>query len=222
MNNSTLKKLEMNKKKYNTLINNLEELVNDTNELDIESLEYLEGELAFLERIVYSIKSTTQEIAKMIHLNLVKKDRDTNKKVKDKTSVEFNTIVGLKGKPAKAIQRLESKAKKGDLESQYAVGKTYLYGVIGEHGELKMKDVGLGLKWLNLAFSKGHTESGYLIGVFEKSMLNVDRAIKIFEKLAKNNHLKALNELAIIYKTDPKHKSFEKHLDIVEKLSYIE
>lgn len=222
MKNSPLEKLEMNKKKYNELVNQLEDMINNTDELDLESLEYLEGELAFIEKVVNSIKETTQKIAKMIHLQLIKRDKKINAKIKDKSSVEFNTVLSHKGKPARAIKRLESEAKKGDVDAQFFIGKTYLNGFVGKHGEIIMKDVGLGLKWLTLAFKNGNVEAGYLIGVFEKSLLNIDRAIVVFEKLAKDNHLKSINELAIIYKNDPKHKSYEKHLDMVEKLSYLE
>lgn len=222
MNDSPIKKLENNKKKYNELINKLEDMINDTDELDIESLEYIENELLSVQKIISSIKRTTYEIAKKLQFQLIKKDKKVNEKYKNKSSVEFNEVVAYKGKPAVAMKRLENEAKKGDVDSQLKLGKNYLHGTIGQHGEIIMKDVGLGLKWLSLAFKNGSSEAGYLIAVFEKSMLNVEKSISIFEKLAKNNHLKSMNELAIIYKNDPKFKSYEKHLDIIEKLSYLE
>lgn len=219
---SPLQELKANKERYEILIKKLEAIVNNTDDLDLESIEYLEGELSHLEKIADQIKGGTQNIAKKIHTFLAKKDPKVAMAIKDKESVEFNEILLHQGKPAKAIFRLESKAKKGDVPSQLFIGKTYLHGIIGEHGEIKMKDVALGLKWLNLAFENGEKEAGYLIAVFEKSILNIDRAVQMFESLSQDDHLKSLNELAIIYKDDPKHQNLEKLLDVKQKLSTLE
>lgn len=219
---SPLAVLAENKRKYNDLISKLEEAINNSEELDIASLEILEGELVALEKIVYKIKVTIKDIAnKLFTLRALKKP-EIKTKLSDKSSIEFNEVLLYQGKPARAIKSLEIRAKKGDHQAQYLIGKTYLQGVIGGYGDIKMKDTGLGLKWLQVAYKNGIIEAGYLIAVYEKSVLNIDRAVLLFENLAKKNHLKSMRELLLIYKNDPKHKSMEKLLDLKQKLSVIE
>lgn len=221
-NKSPLAMLEENQKKYNNLIGKLEEAINNSEELDVASLEILEGELVALEKIVYKIKVTIKDIAnKLFTLRAIRKP-EIKSQLKDKKSIEFNEVLLYQGKPARAIKALEVRAKKGDHQAQYLIGKTYLQGVIGHYGDLKMKDTGLGLKWLQVAYKNGVIEAGYLIAVYEKSVLNMDRSVLLFENLAKKNHLKSMRELVLIYKNDPKHRSMEKLLDLKQKLGVIE
>lgn len=217
--NSTLKKLEQNKENYNKLIEELDDAINAADELDLETLETLEGELASIEKIIYNIKITLKDMSSKIFTQKALKNKKVKPKLKDKSSIEFNEVLLYQGKPARAVNKLESLAKKGDPRAQYLIGKTYLHGVIGNHGNVYMKDSGLGLKWLHLAFKNGINDAGYLIALYERSSLNIDRAVQLLEKLGKTEHLKSLKELAYIYKNDPKHKSFEKLLRIEEKLN---
>ena len=216
---SPLRELEKNRKQYNDLIKELDVAINNAEDLDVETLEILEGELASIERIVYNIKITLKQLSNKLFTHRAIKDQKTKSMLKDKSSIQFNEVLLYQGKPARAINNLEAKAKKGDPESLYLIGKTYLHGVIGAQGHVYMKDSGLGLKWLHLAYKNGIDDAGYLVGLYEKSVFNVEKAIKIFETLGKKDHLKSLKELTFIYQNDPKYKSMEKLLSVKEKLS---
>lgn len=222
MSNDALKKLEKCALLYNDVIEKLEAEINNAYSLTEKERETKKTQLDAIERKIYDIKCKLKIISSKLYTKRAKTDKVINKKLKEKDSVEFNEVLLNQGKPARAILNLEKKAKKGEVEYQYLIGKTYLHGVIGSHGEIKMKDVGLGLKWLQVAYKGGIDDAGYLIALYEKSVLNVKRAILLLEKIGKNNHLKSLEELILIYKNDIKYQNFEKVLDIQQKIVNIE
>lgn len=222
MSNDPIKLLKMNQEKYSQLIDELEEAVDNAIDLDLEVLDELEGELNSFEKIVFSIKTMTQDITKKIFRYKAKHDKKTQKIVKEKDSLEFNEIMLFQGKSAKYLAKIEERALNGEIDAQYILGKTYLQGIIGNYGELKMKDVSLGLKWLTQAYKKGHLDSGYLIALHEKTLFNTEKCIEILETLSEKNHLKSLNELSIIYQKDNQFKNTEKLLKIKQKLHLIE
>jgi hypothetical protein len=91
----------------------------------------------------------------------------------------------LLDKPATAVKKLEPLARKGNIDAQMLIGKTFLYGVTGELGEVKMLDRGLGLMWLNQAWKSGNMDALYLIAEYEKSCFNFveyKRLKKILDK----------------------------------------
>ena len=217
--NDPIKLLEINQEKYSELISELEQAVNDAVDLDLEILEDLEGELNSLEKVVYSIRIMTQNLTKQLFRYKAKNNKNA---LKEKKSLEFNEIMLFQGKSAKYLSNIENLAINGDVNAQYLIGRTYLQGIIGHYGELKMKDISLGLSWLLQAYNKGHFDAGYLIALHEKSLFNIKESLKILENLAENNHLKSLNELAIIYKDNKEYQNYEKLLKIQQKLILIE
>lgn len=206
-------------KELNSISKELESRLANVDNLTIEEIEELNRDAEIVKEYLVKIKSHNKEILNKVYTKRALSSPKIKSKLKDKESYEFNEVLLYQGKAAKSFEKLEIMAKKGDIESQFLIGKTYLNGVVGYYGEIKMRDVGLGLKWLTTAYKKGHLESGFLIASYEKSVLNTKGAIKIFEQLGKKGHKASLQQLVSIYRDDPLHENMERLLDIKRQLS---
>lgn len=216
------KELNSYKKVYKEILEiskELESRLNNIDKLTAEEIDELNKEAEEVKKYIIKIKTLNKNILNKAYTKRALSTPKIKSKLKDKDSYEFNEVLLYQGKTAKSFDKLEVLAKKGDIESQFLIGKTYLNGVIGYYGEIKMKDVGLGLKWLTTAYKKGHLESGFLIASYEKSVLNTKGAIKIFEQLGKKGHKASLQQLVSIYKYDPLYENMERVLDIKRQLS---
>lgn len=205
------------KNKYKEIIEHYEEKILDPDSLDSKDIEMLKNELKELSNILYSIKNISKQTLSKLSIQKTKKENPSD--LKNKESLAYNEIMISQGKSAKALLNLEKKAKRGDVESQYLIGKTFFHGVIGQYGEIKMKDIPLGLKWLNIAYKSKHMDSGYLIAMYEKSVYNTKNAIKIFDNLAQQDHIDSIKELINIYKNDPDYIDNKKVLELNMKLN---
>ncbi len=221
MSNDTLSILQDTQKKYDTIVQEIQKEANNIGSLSLEEIEQFNKELKELEEIVHRIKMAMSKITKKIYKQKALNDKNTKAHLKDKKSFEYNEILLSQGKQAKAIVNLEKRAKEGDVNAQLLIGKTYLHGVIGAYDNVKMKDVGLGLKWLTVAYKNGSDEAGFLIALHERAVFNVVNSIKLLEKLGRKGHLESLNELSYIYKNDPKYGNLEKLLDIKQRIKSI-
>lgn len=213
MSNSGLDKLVKNQKEYEKMVSELEYLL-DNEDIIIEDVEEINSYFDSVEKVLYKIKNTTSKIIKKILVSDIKKNKNL-----DKESLEYNKALLYGGKPHKAIEKITSLANEGSMEAQLLLGKTYLTGIIGNFGERLFLDDGLSVIWLNRAYKSGSIEAGYLLGVAEQKVLNIENAINIFNTLAEKDHLRSLNELLIIYKNHPVYKNDQKYFNILEKLN---
>jgi len=219
MSKNLVKIIEQSQIKIKKITLNIENELANIDYLTVEEIDELNKNIDIAKKIMHSIKESCKVISSKVNTKIALKTPTVKAKLKDKSSYAFNELLLHQGKPAKALSNLEDKAKKGDLESQFLTGKTYLQGVIGYYGDVKMKDSGLGLKWLTVAYKNGHQDAGYLIASYEKSVLNTKNAIKLFEKLGKDGHRKSLEELLNIYGNDPKHQDMSRVLDIKNEIN---
>lgn len=210
---NSLELLKKNQDEYSKMISELESLLDNDNVI-VNDIEEINNYFDDFENVLFKVKSTTQKIISKILQKKIKED-----KISDKESLEYNKTLLYSGKPAIAIERITDLAKKGNIDAQYLLGKTYLNGIIGKLEDKTLHDEGLAYKWLQLAYTNGHKDAGYLLAIAEQKVMNIEKAIKIYSKLAENNHLKSLNELLIIYKNHPLYKNEIKYLSILEKIT---
>lgn len=210
---NSLEKLKDNQLSYSKMVSELESMLDNEN-IMIEDSENINHYFDEFENILFKVKSTTQKIiSKLLLINL--KETKNN----DKDSLEYNKALLYSGKTAIALDQITTLAKKGDIEAQFLLGKTYLNGIIGKFNEKNYHDEGIAYKWLQLAYNNGHKDAGYLLAIAEQKVMNIEKAIKIYSKLAETNHLKSLNELMIIYKNHPLYKNEQQYFKILDKIN---
>ena len=210
---NSLDKLKKNQEDYSKMVSELESLL-DNESIIIENIESINTYFDEFENVLFKVKSTTQKIMSKL-LNSKLKDNKNN----DKESLEYNKSLLYSGKPALAIDQITRLAKEGNVDAQFLLGKTYLNGIIGRFNDKVFHDEGIAYKWLQLAYNKGHKDAGYLLAIAEQKVMNIEKAIKIYSKLAEQNHLKSLNELLIIYKNHPLYRNEQKYFSILDKIS---
>jgi len=206
-------RLKEKQREYEKMVSELESLM-DNEDVMIDDAEKVHSYFDEFENILHKLKSTTNKIIKKILLTDIKENKNN-----DKDSLEYNKALLYNGKPHKAIEQIKLLAEKDDLEAQLFLGKIYLNGIVGPHNEKLFNDEGLAVHWLGRAYKGGLTDAGYLLGIAEQRVLNIEKALSIFSKLADNDHLRSLNELLIIYKNHPVYKNEKKYLMILEKIN---
>lgn len=210
---NSLDKLKKNQEDYSKMVSELESLL-DNETVIIEDIESINNYFDNFENVLFKVKSTTQKIMSKLLTSKLKDNKNN-----DKESLEYNKSLLYSGKPALAIDQITKLAKEGNVEAQFLLGKTYLNGIIGRFNDKVFHDEGIAYKWLQLAYNKGHKDAGYLLAIAEQKVMNIEKAIKIYSKLAEQNHLKSLNELSIIYKNHPLYKNEQKYFSILDKIS---
>lgn len=213
MANNGIKKLKEKHEEYAKMIVELESLL-DNEDIIIEDSEKVHSYFDDFENVLHKVKSTTNKIIKKILLTNLKENKNS-----DKESLEYNKALLYGGKPHKAIEQITKLAKDGDVEAQLTLGKIYLNGIVGQFNEKLFNDEGLAVHWLGVAYKSGSIDAGYLLGIAEQRVLNVEKAVSIFSKLAEDDHLRSLNELLIIYKNHPVYKNDDKYIMILEKIN---
>lgn len=213
MNNIGLDKLIKNQKEYEKMVLELESLL-DNETVIIEDVEEINTYFDNVEKLLYKIKQTTSKIIKKLLVADVKSKNNS-----DRDSLDYNKALIYSGKPHKAMEQITKLATEGDVDAQTFLGKTYLSGIIGPFGEKLFYDDGLSVHWLKQAYRLGSADAGYLLAVAEQKVLNIESAMNIYNSLAEQDHLKALNELLIIYQNHPMYKNEQKYLGILEKLN---
>lgn len=214
----TLELLNSTEREYESLIFYMENSLNNIENLSQSEILEIEKNVKSIKSYLPEIEAEIKKLSTKVYNQRAMKDLTIKNKLSDKKSFEYNEVLLYQGKPAKAIKNLEELAKKGDVRALLLIGKTFLNGVIGFYNDKKMKDVGLGLRWLILAYKKGSLEAGYLIAVYEKSVFNIQGALKIFKDLEKKDYKPAFKELYEIYKNDPEFKDLNKALDLKSRL----
>lgn len=213
MANNGIKKLKEKQEEYEKMIIELESLLDSENVI-INDAEQVNSYFDDFEKVLHKVKKTTGLIIKKILLANVKENKDL-----DKESLEYNKALLYNGKPHKAIEQIIKLAEANNVEAQYFLGKTYLNGIITQYDEKIFLDEGLAVHWLGKAYKNGSIEAGYLMGIAEQRVLNVEKAVNIFTKLAEEDHVRSLNELLIIYKNHPTLKNENKYFMILEKIN---
>lgn len=210
---NSLDKLKKNQEDYSKMVSELESLL-DNETIIIENIESINNYFDDFENVLFKVKSTTQKIMSKLLTSKLKDNKNN-----DKESLEYNKSLLYSGKPALAIDQITKLAKEGNVDAQFLLGKTYLNGIIGRFNDKVFHDEGIAYKWLQLAYNKGHKDAGYLLAIAEQKVMNIEKAIKIYSKLAEQNHLKSLNELLIIYKNHPLYRNEQKYFSILDKIS---
>lgn len=213
MSRNGIKKLKEKQEEYEKMIIELESLL-DSEDIIMDDIDKVNSYFDDFEKIIHKVKKTTGSIIKKILLSDIKESKNN-----DKESLDYNKALLYNGKPHKAIEQISKLAEKGDVDSQYFLGKTYLNGIIGPFDEQLFLDEGLAVLWLNRAYKNGNIEAGYLLGIAEQRVLNVEKAVNIFTKLAEDDHVRSLNELLIIYKNHPTLKNESKYFMILDKIN---
>lgn len=208
-----LEKLKKNQEDYSKMVSELEYLL-DNKEILIEDFNKINSYFDDFENVLFKVKDKTQKLIKKILIKNLKENKNN-----DQESLEYNRALLYSGKPAKAIQEITRIAKEGNPEAQYILGKTYLNGIIGNFNDKMFHDEGIAYKWLKASYNNGNKDAGYLLAIAEQKVLNIEKAIKIYSKLAEENHLRSLNELLIIYKNHPLYKNEQKYFSILEKVN---
>ncbi len=213
MANNGMIKLQAKQKEYEEMISELESLL-DSEEVIIDDIEKVNSYFDEFENIIHKVKKTTSNIIKKILLTNIRESKNN-----DKESLEYNKALLYNGKPHKAIEQIKILAEKNDVEAQLFLGKIYLNGIIGTFDEKLFLDEGLAVHWLGKAYKNGNIDAGYLLGIAEQRVLNIEKAVTIFSKLAEDDHIRSLNELLIIYKNHPTLKNEDKYFMILEKMN---
>jgi len=213
MSSNGIKRLKEKQDEYEKMIIELESLL-DNEDIIIDDVEKVHSYFDEFENVLHKVKSTTGKLIKKILLTNLKESKNT-----DKESLEYNKALLYGGKPHKAIENIKSLAEEGDVDAQLFLGKTYLNGIVGQFNEKLFTDEGLAVHWLSRAYKNGSIDAGYLLGIAEQRVFNVEKALTIFSKLAEDDHLRSLNELLIIYKNHPIYKNEDKYIMILEKIN---
>ena len=214
MANKLLTILKRNKIKIEVILDDINKRYQNVENLTNDEIIQLKKDIDEAKNSIYPIQIMNQKILSKIKIQIAIRTPSIKKDMKDSKSYNYNNILASKNKPAQAVYSVEELARKGDVKSQLLIGKTYLNGVIGFYGDIKMRDVGLGLKWLTVAYKAGSLEAGFLIATYEKSVLNTKNAIIILERLRQDSYRPAIKELMKIYKDDIRNENMSKYLEL--------